>query len=185
MAEIKWIIELNKQAAASGLDWARNFFARYDTSQILWIRIGNGRGRASGVYGKCWYPAQEVPYYRISCQVPGPFPYQIETRRPPIYRNSDGSWPPLPVGCVEGIHCRAEHEGQIREWKRVIGHTEVLTVDEAITWIVSHEAFHFLRRTRQIAGRNTEIEADQFADDQLRALRTLKTRWKRQKDSHR
>ncbi len=36
-----------------------------------------------------------------------------------------------------------------------------------MVWIVAHEAFHFLRRTRQVAGRNTEIFADQFADDRL------------------
>ena len=75
-------------------------------------------------------PTQHVPYYRISCQVPGPFPHQIE-----------------------------------------------VTLDEGIIWIVAHEAFHFLRRTGQVPGRNTEIEADRFADEQLSRLRTLRKRW--------
>ena len=51
------------------------------------------------------------------------------------------------------------------------GKTVVQNLDEAIVWIVGHEAFHWLRRTRQIPGRNTEIEADQFADEQLQAFR--------------
>jgi hypothetical protein len=48
----------------------------------------------------------------------------------------------------------------------------VESLDEAIVWVLSHEAFHFLRRSRQIPGRNTEIEADRFADDRLRFYRT-------------
>ena len=109
--------------------------------------------------------------------MPGPFPHQIEVRRPPLYRQPDGSWPQLPAGCVEGVHCSAEQQGRLREWKRVLGYTEVLTLDEGIIWIMAHEAFHFLRRTGQVAGRNTEIEADRFADEQLSSLRTLRQRW--------
>jgi hypothetical protein len=36
---------------------------------------------------------------------------------------------------------------------------------------MAHEGFHFLRRTRQIGGRDNEIQADQFSDDQLQAFR--------------
>jgi hypothetical protein len=78
---------------------------------------------------------------------------------------------------VEGIYCRAEKGGVLREWKRVIGYTEVLTQEEGIIWIVAHEAYHFLRRTKQVLGRNTEIEADKFADEQLDSLRRLRERW--------
>lgn len=175
----RWLIDVDRRAAASSLDWARDFFARYDTSKLESIRIGSGRGRAVGVYGRCRYPTPDVPAYRITCQAPGPFPHRIATRQPPIYRRPDGSWPTLPDGCVEGIACRAEKDGVLREWKRVIGYTEASTLDEGIVWIVAHEAFHFLRRTGQVAGRNTEIEADEFADDQLNTLRRLRARWRR------
>jgi hypothetical protein len=30
-------------------------------------------------------------------------------------------------------------------------------------FLVAHEAFHYLRKTRQVAGRHGEIEADTFA----------------------
>lgn len=78
---------------------------------------------------------------------------------------------------MEGLLCKAERDGVIREWKRVIGFTQVETLDEAIVWIMAHEGFHFLRRTRQIGGRNCEIEADRFADAQLQQLRHLRERW--------
>ncbi len=174
---MKWIIDVERRDAQSGLDWARDLFARYDTTELSSIRIGTGRGRTGGVYGRCWYPTASVPSYRISCQVPGPFPHRIPTRQPPVYRLPDGGWPVIPAGCLEGISCRAEKGGVVREWKRVIAYTEVLTLDEGIVWIVAHEAFHFLRRTGQVEGRNTEIEADRFADEQLHSLRRLRKRW--------
>lgn len=177
IARTQWLIEVDRRELETSLDWARDLFARYDTSELASIRIGNGRGRAVGVYGRCWYPTAESPRYRISCQLPGPFPCRIQTRQPPVYRQADDSWPPLPDGCTEGLLCRAEKDGVVREWKRVIGYTEAHTRGEGLVWIVAHEAFHFLRHTRQIEGRNTEIEADKFADEQLHLLRRLRARW--------
>ncbi|HZG54000.1 MAG TPA: hypothetical protein VEZ40_17990 [Pyrinomonadaceae bacterium] len=177
VVQTRWVIEIDRREVETSLDWARDFFARYDTSELTSIRIGRGRGRARGVYGRCWYPTAERPGYRISCQLPGPFPSRIPTRQPPIYRRADGSWPPLPAGCREGLSCRAEKDGVVREWKRVIGYTEARTSGEGLVWIVAHEAFHFLRHSRQISGRNTEIEADRFADEQLRLLLRLRERW--------
>jgi hypothetical protein len=45
--------------------------------------------------------------------------------------------------------------------------------DEALVWIIAHEAFHYLRRTRQIDGKNVEIEADRYAEGVLRAFQVL------------
>lgn len=176
-SDTKWIIELDRREVESALDWARDLFARYDTTELASIRIDKGRGRATGVYGRCTYPTADVPYYSITCHVPGPFPCSITTRRLPIYRQPDGGWPEIPAGCVEGLSCRAEQGGVVREWKRIIGYTGVLTQEEGIVWIVAHEAYHYLRRTRQVPGRNTEIEADKFADKQLKNLRRLRQRW--------
>ena len=35
--------------------------------------------------------------------------------------------------------------------------------DEALVFLVAHEAFHYLRKTRQVEGRHGEIEVDAFA----------------------
>ena len=175
----RWVIEFDRREVESAIDWARDLFALYDTTQLASIRIGKGRGRAIGVYGRCTYPGAEVADYSITCHVPGPFPCRIPTRRSPVYRQPDGSWPTIPRGCDEGLSCRAEKGGVVREWKRVIGYTETLTQEEGIIWIVAHEAYHFLRRTKQVSGRNTEIEADKYADEQLESLRRLRHRWSR------
>lgn len=133
---------------------------------------GTGRGRYTGAYGRGWYLTKGKPFYRISCQVPGSFPHRLRTRQPPIYCQPDGSWSSVPVGCEKGAYCQATRNGINTEWFRVVGYTNLETLDEGIVWIAAHEAFHFLRRTRQIAGRNTEIEADRFADNQLVMFRS-------------
>jgi hypothetical protein len=40
---------------------------------------------------------------------------------------------------------------------------ELRNEDEVLVFLVAHEAFHYLRRTKQVAGRHGEIEADAFA----------------------
>jgi hypothetical protein len=161
---MRWIIDLNGRKPLA-LSWAREFFSDFDTSQLAWIRIDRGRGKYHGAYGRCWYPTRRIPFYRISCQVPGPFPCDLPIRKPPVYLSSDGSHPPFPPGTRPGVRVKDLRTG--REWIRVIGSTRLKNLDEAIVWVLAHEAFHFLRRTRQVAGRNTEIEADRFAEETL------------------
>lgn len=155
--------------------WVKAFLSRYDTVDVAWLRIDFGReyrdrrGRRyhkyRGVYGRCWYPTPEQPAFRLSCQVPGPFPCQIVIRQRPVYRRPDGTWPPE-ARRLRGKINRDPRTG--KEWRRSYGRTTVRTLDEGIVWIFAHEAFHWLRKTRQIPGRNNEIEADAFADRQLR-----------------
>jgi hypothetical protein len=45
--------------------------------------------------------------------------------------------------------------------------------DEALVWIIAHEVFHYLRRIRQIDGKNGEIEADRYAEVVLRTFQVL------------
>jgi hypothetical protein len=150
----------------------------FDTSMVGWVRIDFGReyrdrlGRRyhkyRGLYGRCWYPTTRQPTIRISCQVPGPFPFAIVTRKKPIYRAADGQWPPEARRLRGPVHADPRTG---RQWKRVYGETVVRNLDEAIVWILAHEAFHWLRKTGQVPGRNTEVEADAFADAKLAAFR--------------
>jgi hypothetical protein len=166
---MRWIIQLGDEKPLA-LAWAQEFLSEYDTSRVHWIRIDRGRGKYRGAYGRCWFPTTRLPYYRISCQVPGPFPFDIPTRKPPLYRHPDGSFPPLEPGTRKGLRVIAAQTG--REWYRVVGATRLTDISEAIVWVFAHEAFHFLRHSKQIPGRNTEIQADQYADDTLRFYRT-------------
>jgi hypothetical protein len=61
----------------------------------------------------------------------------------------------------------------VKEWKRLYRLLSLRDQDEALVWIIAHEAFHYLRRTRQIDGKNVEIEADRYAEEVLRAFQAL------------
>jgi hypothetical protein len=43
--------------------------------------------------------------------------------------------------------------------------------DEVLIFLVAHEPFHYLRRTKQVEGRHDEIEADAFALEILEQYR--------------
>ena len=58
-------------------------------------------------------------------------------------------------------------------WKRMIRLFWSTDEDEALVYNIAHEAFHFPMRTRQIEGKNVEIEADRYAEGVLRALQAL------------
>ena len=170
VASVKWIIGSFDQDMAPVLAWARTFLDRFDTTALEWVRLDQGSSRYEGVYGQCVYPTKIRPTYHISCFAPGPFPGVTVTRKRPLYPRADGTFARAPRGCRRGDLCHDPRTG--RFWYRVIGKTHLATLDQAIVWIVSHESFHFLRHTRQIAGRDNEIEADQFADDQLNVFRS-------------
>ncbi len=167
---MKWRIALAGARPDAALHWATNFFGRYDTSLVEWLHLNQGQRRYQGVYGRCFYPTKTRPMFRISCFLPGPFPCDITTRQKPLYAQPDGTFPAPPSGFRRGVLCYDPRSG--RKWYRLIGATRVRNLDEAVVWIVAHEAFHFLRFTRQIPGRNNEIEADRFADRQLELFRT-------------
>ncbi len=166
---MQWIVRLNGERPERGLRWVRAFLRGYRTDALEWVRIGSGRGKYQGVYGRCWLPTRERPTFRISCQVPGPFPCEIVIRKPPLYPRENGTFPKAPPGCRRTVRCFDARTG--RQWYRVVGRTRLETLDEAIVWIVGHEAFHYLKGTKQIRGRDNEIEADRLADEQLRRFR--------------
>jgi hypothetical protein len=162
----RWIIQ-PKFRRRTAVSWCRRWLEGYDLSRLDWVRIDEGRGRYEGAYGRCWFPEGDKAY-RISCQVPGPFPCHQRIYLRPVYRLADGSWEPRPKGARVSQHW-ASAEG--REWLTVYRKIPLNDRDEAIVWMIGHEAFHYLRRTRQVAGRNVEWQADAFACNLLERWR--------------
>lgn len=94
---MRWVIHPEVRAEVRALEFCGELLAHFDTSSLEWVRIDLGRGRIPGAYGRCWYPTRQPKKgYRISIQVPGPFPYNHLRYIKPLYQNDDGSWPPIP-----------------------------------------------------------------------------------------
>jgi hypothetical protein len=135
----------------------------------VWTGFGltSVEGASAGVYGRCWHPVGRGKGYRLSLQVPGPFPGQTIVRRRPIYVVDGVRSRPLLPEEFEGEHIIDHKTGVVKRWIRVRAHTQIHSMDDAIVWLGAHEAYHFLRRSKQIPGRQGEIEADEHADRML------------------
>ena len=116
--------------------------------------------------------------YRINCNVSRhtPYPVAYRMRVSPLYRKSDGTWPKVPEGHEAGDLRVATRSGKSVEWRRLYRPLELRNEDEVLVFLVAHEAFHYLRRTRQVEGWHGEIEADAFALRRLEQYRLVACR---------
>ena len=103
---------------------------------------------------------------QINCNVSRHTAYPIHQRirASLLYRNPDGTRPEVPEGHLVGDRFVATRSyGHRVQWKRLYRPVELRSEDEVLVYLVAHEAFHYLRKTRQVEGRHGEIEADAFA----------------------
>ena len=89
----------------------------------------------------------------------------------PLYRNPDGTWPKVPEGHKIGDQYVVARNGRSVQWKLLYRPLELRSEDEVLVFLIAHEAFHYLRKTRQVQGRHGEIEADAFALKRLEQYR--------------
>jgi hypothetical protein len=149
---------------SEGLWWIREWLGAYDWAKVDWITVRRGRSERFAFRGVCKSPSKGHGRYRINCNVSKHTPYPIAyyMRVYPLYRNADGTWPEVPEGHKAGDHYVATRHGNI-QWKRLYWPLEIQSEDEVLVFLVAHEAFHYLRRTKQVDGRHGQIEADAFA----------------------
>lgn len=162
---MQWKIDPLVKPSQIGIAWLKSFLEQYDLSKLEYVRLDMGRGNYSGCYGRCWYPQGRGGKFKISMQVPGPFPVTINTRRPPIYYDSNN----IPSRIlsddeIKGAYKESHNESGVTKWHQVTSSTILTNRDLGIIWLGAHEAFHFLRKSKQIEGRNGEIDADAYAD---------------------
>jgi hypothetical protein len=151
-------------ADSEGLRWIRERLEAYDWSKVDWVSVRRGRSEKFAFRGVCKMP-RNGGGYRINCNVSKHATYPIHQymRVSPLYRCSDGTWPEVPEGHKVGDLYIAARNGESVQWRRLYRSLELRSEDEVLVFLVAHEAFHYLRKTRQVEGRHGEIEADAFA----------------------
>jgi hypothetical protein len=150
---------------SGGLRWIRECLEAYDWSKADWVSVRSGRSEKYAFRGVCKRP-RNGSGYRINCNVSRHAAYPIYQlmRVSPLYRNPEGTWPEVPEGHKVGDrYVAAGGNGKGVQWKRLYRLLELRSEDEVLVFLVAHEAFHYLRKTRQVEGRHGEIEADAFA----------------------
>ncbi len=166
---------------SEGLWWIREWLGAYDWAKVDWITVRRGRSERYAFRGVCKSPSKGRGY-RINCNVSSHAPYPIAyyMRVSPLYRNPDGTWPKVPEGHKVGDSYAAIRDGKRVQWKRLYRPLELRSEDEVLVFLVAHEAFHYLRKTRQVARRHGEIEADAFALRTLEQYREGSNTWLRE-----
>jgi hypothetical protein len=151
-------------ADSEGLGWIRERLEAYDWSKVDWVSVRRGQSEKYAFRGVCKMPRSGCGY-RINCNVSKHATYPIYQcmRVSPLYRRLDGTWPEVPQGHKVGDRYVAARNGESVQWKRLYRPLELKSEDEVLVFLVAHEAFHYLRKTRQVEGRHGEIEADAFA----------------------
>ncbi len=95
----------------------------------------------------------------------------------PLYRKSDRAWPEVLESHTAGDRYVATRGSKRLQWRRLYRPLELRSEDEVLVFLVAHEAFHYLRKTRQVEGRHGEIEADAFALQTLEHYREAPSTW--------
>ena len=163
---------------SEGLMWIRERLGAYDWSKVDWITVRRGRSERYAFRDVC-RPPWKGRGYRINCNVSthATYPMAYYLRVSPLYRNPDGTWPKMPEGHKVGDLYVSNRDGKSVQWKRLYRPLELRSEDEVLVFLVAHEAFHYLRKTRQVAGRHGEIEADAFALKTLEQYREGSNPW--------
>ena len=149
---------------SEGLRWVRERLGAYDWAKVDWITVRRGRSERYAFRGVC-RSSWEERGYRVNCNVSRHTPYPVtqDLRVSPLYRNPNGTWPEVPEGHEVGDRYVATCDGKNVHWMRLYRPLKLRSEDEVLVFLMAHEAFHYLRRTRQVEGRHGEIEADAFA----------------------
>jgi hypothetical protein len=158
---------------SEGLAWIRQRLGAYDWSKADWVSVRRGRSEKYAFRGVCKMP-RDGSGYRINCNVSehATYPIYQNMRVSPLYGNPDGTWPKAPEGTLVGDrYVAARSNGQSVQWKRLYRPLERRSEDEVLVFVVAHEAFLYLRKTRQVEGRHGDIEADAFALKMLKHYR--------------
>src|ERR687898_1096223 len=163
---------------SEGLRWIRERLGAYDWSKVDWVSVRRGRSEKYAFRGVCKMP-RDGNGYRINCNVSrhAAYPIYQYMRVSPLYRNPDGTWPEVPEGHEVGDRYVATRDGKNVHWMRLYRPLKLRSEDEVLVFLVAHEAFHYLRRTRQVEGRHGEIEADAFALKTLEQYREGSNIW--------
>ena len=139
---------------SKGLRWVRQqLVGTYDWSKVDWITVRRGRSERHAFRGVCRSPWKERGY-RVNCNVSkhARYPITYYMRISPLYRSPDGTWPEVPECHKAGDRYASNRDGKRIQWRRLYSPLELSSEEEVLVFLVAHEAFHYLRKTRQVGG---------------------------------
>ena len=140
--KIKYNIEIKDDAKL----FIENFLSEFDTSQLDHITISHTK---TGMFtGRCFYPSKKHnrEKYFIRIGVPTKiYPYNYKTYVGVKFTERDGVTYSRPIEDEMTVH----------------------SIEDSLMLIFGHEIYHFLRKSRQVGGKNTQSQANAYGFQML------------------
>ena len=147
-------LQIKANLSQACMAFLQHKLAQFNTSNLEYFRLYDRTNRTHKrrVWGRCTYPNRGKGFgFRIRCCVAikaAQFPYPIK-------------W------AVGTLRLNAI------DWEWVWRKDQFRSMEEAFVWLAGHEAFHWLRHSRQIPGANYETQANRSGFQWLDEWRTL------------
>jgi hypothetical protein len=136
-------LQIKASLSQSCVSFLRQKLQPFDTSKLEYFRLYDRTHQTAtaGVWGRCTYPNRKLGLgYRVRCSV------SIMAAE-------------LPYSAKWATSTRRIDEAR---WEWIWREDWFHTKEEAFVWIAGHEAFHWLRHSRQVPGANYETRANQY-----------------------
>lgn len=153
---------INRVGCPEASDFIWNEIEKYDTGRVEWFKLLPLNQRYH-LHGMCTYSVRVKKGsrkfksgYRIRCSV----------------NILDERWP-FSTGYSIGTRTFEMGSGG-RGWEFIDRDVTFFSCEEALVWVAGHEAFHWLRHSRQVPGRNSQCQAKAFGFEWLYRFRGLK-----------
>lgn len=157
--EITFDKKIPEEVVSATQPFVENVLGRYDCSKLKDIRFVWSKNASRGM---CWYPSRKHgrKQFRIAVYV------GTDTKRSIRFVKS---WnrSTIPIWDEAGVQSFVpQFQPHEVDTDLAISRTEIAV------WIFGHEMYHFLRRTKQVPGQNTQNQADGFGLQVLREFRS-------------
>jgi hypothetical protein len=169
---------------------------RYDTSKLLYLRFA----RAKDTHGLCRYPKRKLGRKQsdINCWISDVQDLKVQRFITGWKEVPTGQTSSIQVGAGQELPkiYQTRRFNRIYKWKlrevhtetevKKIGSYDIFTIEpinieeitlrdrmEMVILLFGHELYHFLRKTKQVAGQNTQNQADGFGIGLVKEWRTI------------
>ncbi len=166
---MRWLYDKGSVAslAPNEEQWMREFMSFYDLVRLRSVSVKVSPSVGAGMSGRLFKAVDQDrdgfmgignTGYDMWVNLEGGYPDTLEVRELPRPAAS------LLRGCTSWFDetnrvIRKVTMGRVHS----VSYHEIANLQEGFLWVMLHEFYHFLKLTKQIEGRNTELYADQFA----------------------
>jgi len=166
---MNWRIS-TKLCDESALDFCKVWLYKFDCDSMSHVKVKRGK-YGFGVYGWLDHIDGANRPYEMVLHIPGPYPFRVATKEPPLVLPLPGLKKSIPSGQVITSRnvCLKEQTVSVKLESSLM----VNTPGEALVFLFGHELHHYLVAEEQIDAEDTEKNADMYGNLLLDRFRKI------------